>query len=582
MSVPAVAQSKPFPTYSPGENLSGTQGPNYPSTLPNPWVVSDGAIITPAGTPVYLSTTTRAKAVAVNPTGNHTAAVLQLGAHQAVTIFNTQTGAVLQNYKTLGTDAQGSTTGITYTPDGNWLLFSQDDSFVGMASVDPTTGMLSDHAHISVPMDVDSNGVLTTVTCFPNSPGGTTGSVLIPCGQTVSINSDGTVTSYPMGIAVTPDGKTAYVVLDNNDTLTKIDLTASSPAEGAEVRVGNVPHSVVISADGKTAYVSNSGGRIAKESDFQGYSNGTPVVAAWPTGSPASGTVSVVDLTTFKVTDSITTGLYPSGMAWYGKKLLVANALSDTISVIDTRDNRVERTIDLGLPIRIPGERGSAYGAGPNSIAVDDKKDIAYVALYNANAVAVVDLRDNGWDPVRGMIPVGYAPSSVVLDTVDDVLIVANDKGIGTTGFQNTPPENSTTTSHGSPAALNTHQDLGIVSIVPIPSHATLDAMTHQVFENNHWDLRENIWSAGGGNRHEREAAIPRRIGDPSKIKHVFVIIRENRTYDQILGDVVGGNGEPSLAVFGDGSAAQSEFSYEVTPNAHHLVQRFPLLDNFY
>jgi YVTN family beta-propeller protein len=582
VSVPAFAQSKPFPTYSPGENLSGTQGPNYPSTLPNPWVVSDGAIITPAGTSVYLSTTTRAKAVAVNPTGNHTAAVLQLGAHQAVTIFNTQTGAVLQNYKTLGTDAQGSSTGITYTPDGKWLLFSQDDSFVGMASVDLSTGLLSDHAHISVPMDVNSAGVLTTVTCFPNSPGGTTGSVLIPCGQTVSLNSDGTSTSYPMGIAVTSDGKTAYVVLDNNDTLTKIDLTASSPAEGAEVRVGNVPHSVVLSADGKTAYVSNSGGRIAKESDFQGYSNGTPVVAAWPTGSPASGTVSVVDLATFKVKDSISTGLYPSGMAWHGKDLLVTNTLSDTISVINTRDNQVERTIDLGLPISIPGERGSAYGAGPNSIAVDDKKDIAYVALYNANAVAVVDLRDNGWDPVRGMIPVGYAPSSVVLDTVDDVLIVANDKGIGTTGFQNTPPENSTTTSHGSPAALNTHQDLGIVSIVPIPSHATLDAMTHQVFENNHWDLRENIWSAGGGNRHEREAAIPRRIGDPSKIKHVFVIIRENRTYDQILGDVVGGNGEPSLAVFGDGSAAQSEFSYEVTPNAHHLVQRFPLLDNFY
>ena len=88
------------------------------------------------------------------------------------------------------------------------------------------------------------------------------------------------MTSYPTGIAVSPDGKTAYVVLDNNNTLTKIDLTATTPDEGAEIRVGNVPHSVVISPDGKTAYVSNEAGRIATEDDFQGYSNGTPVVAA--------------------------------------------------------------------------------------------------------------------------------------------------------------------------------------------------------------------------------------------------------------------------------------------------------------
>ena len=98
----AAAQSVPFPTYQVGENQNGTQGPDYPSTLPDPWVVSDGQIITPAGTQVYLGITTRAKAVALNPnTSTHTAAVLQMGAPQAVTIFNTQTGAVLQTYSTL-------------------------------------------------------------------------------------------------------------------------------------------------------------------------------------------------------------------------------------------------------------------------------------------------------------------------------------------------------------------------------------------------------------------------------------------------------------------------------------------------
>jgi YVTN family beta-propeller protein len=593
LSVPALGQSVPFPTYQVGANQDGSQGPNYPSTLPKPWVVSSGQIITPAGTPVYLGITTRAKAIALNPnTSTHTAAVLQMGAPQAVTIFNTQTGAVLQKYKPFGTK-NGSSTGITYTPDGKHLLFSQDSSYVAIANVDPT-GMLTDNAHVSVPMDVNAAGVLTNVTCFPNSPPGTTGSIEIPCGQTVSIVSDGTHTSYPTGIAISPDGKTAYVVLDNNDTLTKIDLTVPTPTEGAEIRVGNVPHSVVISPDGTTAYVSNEAGRIATEQDFQGYSNGTPVVARYPEGSTATGTVSVVNLSTFTVTGSISTGLHPTGMAFWGKYLLVANAYSDSISVIDTHINQAVRRIDLGLPIGVPGEPGPAYGAGPNSIAVDPTGDVAYVALYNANAVAVVDLRDHGdrdqdhdgdhnheGSPILGMIPVGYAPSSVVLDTADNALLVANDKGIGTTGYAvATPPqsstENSYATAHGV-SDFNTHQDLGTVSIVPVPNGRTLYEETKQVFQNNHWDLAENIWSAAGGNRFARPVAIPERIGDPSKIKHVFVIIRENRTYDQILGDVAGGNGDASLAVFGDNATFGS-----VTPNAHALVQRFPLLDNFY
>jgi len=558
LSIPALAQSVEFPTYAPGPQPDG----NY--------VVSDGTIITPAGTQVDLGIRVRAKAVAINPIHNHTAAVLTMGASAAVQVFNTQTGAVLQSYKTLGTDAQGSSTGITYTPDGKFLLFSQDSSYVGIASVS-ATGMLSDYAHVPVPIDATNINVpgfgtvqqLTTVTCFPNSPPGTTGSSAVPCGIPI-----GQGTSYPTGIAVAANGKTAYVVLDANNTLAKIDLTKTTPVEVTDIRVGNVPHSVVIAPDGKTAYVSNEAGRIARAGDFQGYSNGTPVVAHYPTGSTEGGTVSVVDLSKFQVTGSIETGLHPTGMAFWGKHLLVANTYSDSISVIDTTFNREVRRINLGLPIGVPGEPLPAYGAGPNSIAVDAANNRAYVALYNANAIAVVDLNEQNWKPVLGMIPVGYAPSSVALDAVDNTLIVANDKGIGTKGI---PPQNSFGTAHGV-TGYNTHQDLGTVSVVPVPNRSTLDAMTKQVFENNHWDHRRNIWTASGGHPWAKPAAIPERIGAPSKIKHVFVIIRENRTYDQILGDVPSGNGDASLAVFGAG----------VTPNAHALVERFPLFDNFY
>jgi len=620
LSIPALAQSNPFPTYSPGENTNATTGPTYSAPLSNPWVVSDGTILTPVGTQVYLGTTTRAKAIALNPNAaTHTAAVLQMGAPQAVSIFCTSAsgctnsngsyalGQVMQTYSTPyvnskgGTsyDSDGSQNGITYTPDGLHLLFSQDGynsayksgtAYVTVANVDPNTGLITSTGspnpypvQVSVPIDVNSENYLTTVTCFPNSPGGTTGSIDIPCGQTVSIVSDDTFTSYPTGIAISKDGTTAYAVLDNNDTLTSISL--ANPVEGPEIRVGNVPHSVIVSPDGKTAYVSNEAGRIATANDFQEYSNGTPVVAEYPTGTTAPGTVSVVNLATFKVTGNISTGHHPTGMAFYGKYLLVANTYSDSISVIDTTINREVRRIDLGLPVGVPGEGRPAYGAGPNSIAVDAVNKIAYVALYNANAIAVVDLNAFAFNPVKGMIPVGYAPSSVVLDAADGALLVANDKGIGTTGFGPVAPA-PTNTAENSYAkeftvyGFNTHQDLGTASIVPIPSPETLWAMTQQVFQNNHWDLLENILTASGGNRFKAPVAIPAKIGDPSKIKHVFVIIRENRTYDQMLGDVVGGDGDASLAVFGDSS---SYTPYPVvSPNAHAIVQRFPLLDNFY
>ena len=600
LSAATFAQSVPFPTYQAGPQSNGT------------FIAGDGRFLTPNGTQVDLGIKVRAKAVALNPTGNHTAAVLVMGTSgangKAVEVFNTQTGAVLQNYQpALGkNDPDGSNTGISYSPDGKYLLFSQDGSsfygsfkqggFVAIAHVDPTTGLLSDYAHVSVALDVNADFSLRNVTCFPNSPGGTTGSFLIPCGQTVSVIGNGVLTSYPTGLAVSSDAKAAYVVLDNNDTLTKIDLTQATPVQGAEVRVGNVPHSVVISPDGKTAYVSNEAGRIATENDFQQYSNGTPVVAEYPTGSLARGTISVVDLASFTVTGSVEVGHHPTGMAFLGTNLLVANTYDDTLSVIDTKWNRVVRKINLGLPIGVPGDDfRPAYGAGPNSIAVDAEKHIAYVALYNANAIAVVDLTDDAWDrPVRGLIPVGYAPASVVLDSVDHSLLVANDKGWGTTGnpnpFEGTvggaPLTSNSTATHFAVTGLETHQDLGTVSIVPVPNNSNLWSLTQQVFVNNHWDLWENIFAASGGEHEEHEedearaAVIPARIGGRSKIKHVFVIIRENRTYDQILGDVVGGNGDPALAVFGDSS---SYAAYPVvTPNAHALVQRFPLFDNYY
>jgi YVTN family beta-propeller protein len=534
----ATGQSVPYPTYVTGPQPNGS------------WVVGNGQVITPAGIQVDLGIRVRAKAIALNPNfRTHTAAVLTLGASQAVEVFDTNTGAVLQNYVPFGTDSSGSYSGITYSADGKQLLFSQDSSNVTVAQVNDQ-GLLADEAQINVPPDP------SFITCFPNSP---LGPYARPCATFYS-----PWTSYPGGVALSKDGNSAYALLNQNNTLTKIDLTAKPPQAVQQIRVGNAPHSIVINNDGATAYISNEGGRAATEKDFQIYSAGTEIVADPVVGAAITGTVSVVNLPSMQITNTISTGLHPTGMAFYGQKLLVANAYSDTISVIDTTTNRVVRTIDLGLPIQVPGDRRSAYGAAPNAIAIDSKKDVAYVALYNANAIAVVDLDDDDeGHSVRGMIPVAYAPSSVVLNGANNTLIVANDKGIGT--------RNSFETDYGV-TSYNTHQDNGTVSIIPVPDRGTLESMTRQVFQNNHWDLVENIRSAGGGSQQTKPVPIPDRIGDPSLIKHVFLIIRENRTYDQVLGDVPAGNGDPSLAVFGG----------KITPNAHKLIKRFPLLDNFY
>jgi YVTN family beta-propeller protein len=627
LSVSVLAQSVEFPTYYPGMNQNGSVGPDYPNTLPEPWVASDGTILTPAGVPVYLGTTTRAKDVALNPTGNGTAAVLQMSAPQAVSIFcvaaagcnNTlgsfTQGQVMQTWNYNG-NKNGSTRGVTYTSDGAYLLFSQDqdsnyNSWVSIVNVNPSTGLITGNdAQVEVPLDAAYTTlagfpvpvpILNTVTCTQSvtmpvtgvatpAPVGTTGSLAIPCGipYTWADNFEYTSnyqvnTSYPTSIAIAPGNTTAYVVLNFNNELAKINLSLAPPVEASTIRVGNVPHSVVISPDGKTAYVSNEAGRIAQSTDFQEYSNGTPVVADNPTGATTTGTVSVVDLASFTLTKTINVGLHPTGMAFWNNSgtnyLLVANAYSDSISMIDTTTNKAS-TINLALPVKVSG---GIAGVGPNSITVDNVNNIAYVALYNANSIAVIDLPTGS---LTGLIPTGYAPSSVVLDSVDGELLVANDKGLGTDGFAVAPPPTNTSeNSYGKEFGVydfNTHQDLGTVSIIPVPvAGSTLSAMTTQVTQNNHWDLAENIESASGGSKKAAPVAIPAKIGSPSLIQHVFLIIRENRTYDQILGDVAGGNGDPSLAVFGDNSSYTTGYPV-VTPNAHALVQRFPLLDNYY
>src|ERR1035438_9887059 len=486
-----------------------------------------------AGSTAVLGHAEHPKAIALNPNAKtNSGAVLLMGSPQPIIVFNTATGQVLQRFipafmkgaETTSSKA-GSFTGIAYSADGKTLFFSQDDNHVVIANVSPQTGLLTNGQSVELP------GPPADGRHYHNAK---------------SIN--------PGGIAVSGDGKRAYVVLNAANTLGVVDLAASPAKLIAQIPVGNAPNSVVI--HGKYAYVSNEGGRPATSEDFTNDSDGTPIVADRKDAFGITGTVSVVDLAAGKEVKALKVGLHPAGMTISGSDLYVANAYSDSLSVIDLNTDKVVRTIDLSVPIA-----GGVFGAGPNGVAVTDDGR-AYVTLGQANAVAVINLQGRDAHPVIGYIPTGYFPTSIAYDKAQKHLVVADDKGLGTR-----VPSRS-----GGLSGFDTHQDTGTVNAIPLPNANQLARFTKQVFDNNHWNLTTNI-EVGPENidAHAAPVAVPRHIGEPSLIKYVFLVIKENRTYDQMLGDVPWGDGDSSLAIFAS-----------AVPNQHAFVKRFPLLDNVY
>ena len=514
VAAPAFAASVQFPTYTVGVQPDGSV------------VMSTGQVITPAGQIVDLGSPVRAKTVAINPNpATHSAAVLQMGAANPVQIIDLDTGMVVQSY-TPSTGTSGAIAGLTYSANGKFLFFSQDYSTsMSIAAVD-ATGKLTEVSHVVLPQD-------------PSIPVYTTG------------------TSNPADIAVSADGKSAYVLLNNNNTVGVIDLMQSPPALTKQIRVGNAPFNLLMSDN--ALYVTNEGGRHRAKGDFVNLSSGTEIVSDAVTGASTTGTVSVIDTLSNKVVNTINVGLHPVSMAYADGLLFVANAHSESISVIDTLTNRVMRTISVALPVL-----GHPFGAEPVAIAVVGS--VAYVSLYTANAIAVVDLSGSSQHAVMGLIPTASTPTTIAYDAQRKRLVVANDKGVGTQGSI------EYSKSSGAPG-YNTHHDTGTVELIPVPTMTQLAAMTRQVKLNNHWDLAKNI-EVGPRfvNPGAKPKAIPDHIGEPSLIKHVFLIVKENRTYDQVFGDDARGNGDLALA----------EFGQVVTPNQHALARRWGLLDNYY
>ena len=360
----------------------------------------------------------------------------------------------------------------------------------------------------------------------------------------------------PAGLAFSADGSRLYVCANLSNRLLELDTESGRVLR--EFRVGVAPYDVVRVGD--TVYVSNWGGRRPGPDDLTGPAGRGTTVRVDPVRHIASeGSVSIIDLKApvDGVPQEVITGLHASALAVSPNRrhVVCANAGADTLSVIDTRTHAVVETIWAKI------NPADLFGASPNALVFAPDGKSLYVANGSQNAIAVIR-----FDPadresrLAGLIPVGWFPAALVHDTARRQLIVANVKGMASR------TKKADTGAEG----FNTHQYNGTVSLVPIPGRRTLPKLSETVSRNLRREaiLASRLPARSG----VKPRPVPERIGEPSVFKHVIYIIKENRTYDQVLGDEPRGNGRADLCIFGE----------KITPNLHKIAREFVLLDNTY
>jgi YVTN family beta-propeller protein len=338
------------------------------------------------------------------------------------------------------------------------------------------------------------------------------------------------------------DGKTVYVAVNGQNRVVALDAATGAIQQSWDV--GTAPRGMV--KVGNKLYVSNEGGRPAKAGDTTINSYGTQVPADPKTGASTTGTVSVIDLANPAAVTSIDVGLHPTALYAKNGALFVTNTATNNVSVIDTSKDKVVQTINTQ-----PWPEASV-GYEPDAVTLTDDGHLL-VTLGRANAVAVYKYT-KPLEPVSyvGLLPTDYFPSEIT--TVGDDVVVSNTRGID--ALRNT-------SRHG------THDTTSSLQRFKLPSDGVIRTYTEQVFKQNGWTPNSVQMSTGSG---AKPVPVPVKLGDPSTIKHVFLLVKENRTYDQVYGDIAKGNGDPTLTQYGE----------NVTPNQHALANQFGLYDNTY
>ncbi len=332
----------------------------------------------------------------------------------------------------------------------------------------------------------------------------------------------------PGGMAITRDGSRLFVAAANLNRVIEFEIATRKKIR--EYPVQNLPFEPRLSEDEKTLIVSNWGGRLPEPGDRTAKSQELDIVVD-ERGAPASGTVSLVDVTTGE-TRHVNVGIHPTAIVVQGNKAYVANAMSDTVSEIDLKSAAVSRTFELRWgPLRV-------LGGMPNALAI--RGDRLYVADGGDNAIAEIDLGDGR---VKGFRHAGYFPTAISLSEDGKTAYVLNTKGNGSVAQ----------TLQGYPG--NAHDFQGTVTLVDL---------TKDLVHETNLVARNNRWMANPGKP-------PLKVYNGA-IKHVLYIIKENRTYDEVFGDMSEGNGDPSLCSLGE----------NVMPNHRKLARDFTLFDNGY
>lgn len=328
------------------------------------------------------------------------------------------------------------------------------------------------------------------------------------------------------GISVDDNNAILYVTAKEIDALYAVDIASKKVLK--KVSLPSKPYTCLVSSKNPYVYVSLWGGRQ----------------------------VAVLNKSSLEIEKLISTGSHPNDMVESrdGKYIYVSNANQNTVSVLDIERVKEIETINSALTPDAPP------GSTPNSVALSIDGAKLFVANADNNCLAVMDVSVPGKSKSFGFIPTGWYPTAVRVVPGEDILLVANGKG----GTSKPNPQGPNPYQKDTMDQYIARLLLGTVSKISIPSIAEMSDYSRAVFENS--PLTNNDTKKGA-------VSIPEKLfGKDSPIKHIIYIIRENRTYDQVFGDITGGNGDTSLCLFGE----------KVTPNAHALVKQFTLFDNFY
>ena len=343
------------------------------------------------------------------------------------------------------------------------------------------------------------------------------------------------------GLALDGRKKVIYAVTKENNMLYCIDLVTKSIL--SQTPLGGEGYTCILSPDRKTLYAS-----------------------CW-----GCDKVVIFDTYSRTIRGSIDVGDNPNDMCITrdGIWLFVANANDNNVSVIDTRAGRVIETLNAALYPDAPS------GSTTNGLALSSDQKTLYIANADNNCLAVFDVSVPGRSKGKGFIPTGWYPTCVRVS--GEKILVANGKGM--TSLPNPYGPNPTRSGdvvihhEGGRDQVIKVQYIGgglfrgTMSLINVPDEKTAGAYSKAVYENTPYSKENELIAEG-----EEGNPIPRKVGDPSPIKYVFYVIKENRTYDQVFGDMPEGNGDPDLVLFGE----------NVTPNHHAIAREFVLLDNFY